>query len=297
NTEIVANKNLSSNDYQLVELEKQKETIFSLAEYQKKLYIGMHQNYLAKMNSDGKVTQIPLEDAGKTQNNIMVMKKFNGAFYLADTTELLEMNSNGEIKKIYEVDENEFIKSLEVFNNELYFIVPSLMGENRLMKMDSKGKVSKVLDFAHNFILSDLKTFNNHLYFVMSDILHGGSQIDAIDIDGEISQITTIEDNRVEHLIEFNNKLYICLDNGSLFTIDANDEIEVVIKRNVAYGPNVLIVFQNELYLGTLYKLEKLTKDNKIETVAELMWGINALATFNNELYIGMNGGYFAKLS
>ncbi|MGL5268637.1 MAG: hypothetical protein ACRC8P_02590, partial [Spiroplasma sp.] len=260
NTEIVANKNLSSNDYQLVELEKQKETILSLAKYDGELYIGTLKGYLAKMNSDGKVTQIPVKNEDETDKNIMVMKEFNGAFYLANTNELLEMKSNGEIKKIYKLNDFEFIKSLEVFNNKLYFIVSSLKGDNRLMTMDSKGEFSKVLNFVRDVVLN-LKTFNNHLYFVTSSILRDTTMIYTINIDGEGDidgeMIESIE-GRVDYLIEFNNKLYICLSNGSLFTINTNDEIKEVIKRNLSFGANDLVVFQNELYIGTLNKLEKL---------------------------------------
>ncbi|MGL5268323.1 MAG: hypothetical protein ACRC8P_00915, partial [Spiroplasma sp.] len=256
NTE--ANKNLSSNNYQLVELEKQKETILSLAKYDGELYIGTLKGYLVKMNSDGKVTQMPVKNEDKTDKNIMIMKEFNGVFYLANTNELLKMKCNGEIKKIYKFNNFEFIEFLEVFNNELYFTVSSLKGENSLMKMDSKGKFSKVLDFTHNFVLSELKTFNNHLYFVMSDIFRGNNIIYTINIKGEIIIVKRIKDKRVDYLIEFNNELYICLDNGSLFTINTNDEIKEVIKRNLSFGANDLVVFQNELYIGTLNKLEKL---------------------------------------
>ncbi|MGL5268322.1 MAG: hypothetical protein ACRC8P_00910, partial [Spiroplasma sp.] len=70
-----------------------------------------------------------------------------------------------------------------------------------------------------------------------------------------------------------------------------------VIKRNLSFGANDLVVFQNELYIGTLNKLEKLTKDNKIETVVEFKKSISALGEYNNRLYIGLSGGYFAKLS
>lgn len=296
-TEILVNKNLSSNTHKLVELEKQKEDILSLAKYKDKLYIGMKYDYLSKINSDGKITQIPVKGEGEVDKFITLMKEFKDNLYLANSNELLELKPNDEINKIFGADEFAVIQFLEVFNDEFYFTVALLEDYSSLMKIDSNGNFTKVLDFPVGFLPSNLKTFNNHLYYAISDTFNGDSKINTIDSNGEKKEIAVMKGKTIEHLIEFKNSLYICLDDGSLFTINANGEVKEVIKRNLTWGSDAQVVFQNELYLANSKKLEKLTEDNKIETVVEVTKDIKALATFNDELYIGMYDGYFAKLS
>lgn len=292
NPEIVENK-ISENNYQVVELEKQKKPISDLTEYNNELYIAMFQGHLAKMNSEGKITQI--QEVPAVNSGYMYMKEFNNSLYLTTNTQILQMTPSGQFNKILDLSKISSLAFLEVFNNELYITFSSLNTHSSLIKIDTNNNISEVLNFEGDIFPSAMKVFNNYLYYASWS--PDGTKLVKIDSEGKIINTITLE-FEIENLIEFNNHLYIFIENGSIYTIDANDEIKRIKYKNSAFDPTAFIVFKDELYLGS-NRLEKLTKDNEIKIIQNIgiKSNIESFSIYNDELYLGMYGGDFIKLS
>lgn len=294
NPGIVTNE-ISENNYQLVELEKQQKPISDLTEYNNELYIGMFQGHLAKMNSEGGITQIKAAPTAG-HKGYMYMKEFNHSLYLTTNTQLVKMTSNEQFSTVLDVPSNASFSFLEVFNNELYTTFSSLNEYSSLIKITANGDINRVLNFEGATFPLSMKVFNKHLYFASWN-QHSGTTLLKIDSEGQIKQTIAL-DFEIEKLIEFNNHLYLFIDNGSIYTINTNDEMKRIKQKNSSFDPTAFIVFKDELYLGS-NKLEKITKDNSIKVIRniEIKSNIESFTIYNNELYLGMYSGDFAKIS
>lgn len=293
NPEIVENE-ISESNYQVVELEKQRKPISDLTEYNNELYIAMFQGHLAKMNAEGKVTQIQ-EVPIAANSGYMYMKEFNSSLYLTTNTQLLQMAPSGQFNKILDLPKISSLAFLEVFNNELYTTFSSLNTHSSLIKIGANNSISEVLSFEGDTFPSAMKVFNNYLYYASWN--SDGTKLMKIDSEGTIINTITL-DFEIENLIEFNNHLYIFIENGSIYAIDTNDEIKRIKYKSSSFDPTAFIVYKDELYLGS-NRLEKLTKDNEIKVLRniEIKSNIESFSIYNDELYLGMYGGDFVKLS
>lgn len=281
---------------QLIDLPQQKSDIFAFGEFQQELYLGMANGYLAKMNSNGQITELPRQSGPGDEPGdvdfklISSFKEYQGEFYFVARTQLAKISATGEIQVLYQFPFYSELGKLEIFNNELYFSYFSLTDYSTLWKITNTGQLVAVFDYQAGDVPSGIKTFNNHLY--ISTALGSLSKLD------QSGQITRIADQGlgIMNFIEFKQELYLGSMNGSLFKLDTTDHITKIIDRDFLFVNSVLIVYNDELLLANNEKLEKLTKDNKIEVVLTAKDSIEALSIFNGELYLGMDQGYFAKL-